>query len=520
MKKIFLAIALLAALSMGAAQTLVYGISGFPSSLDSADSTDGNSLTVSGQITEQLIGFEAGSTDLRPLLATSWESNDSADVWTISLREGVTFHDGSVFDADAVKFNFDRWLDLEHPHSYRDAGKTFVPVGWVFGGTYGEGAIASVEVVDDMTVRFNMAAPAPFFPAQLASSYFQLDSPQAVMEFGADYGTPGVGSVGTGPFTFVEWSEGERVLLSRNDNYWGGPAGVAEVVIRGIQEPTSRLAELQAGTLDIAVLLNPDDQATIEADPNLATAIADGELNVGYLAMHQANEPFDDVRVRRAVAHAIDRQAIVDAFYPAGVVAETHMPGAFFGQGEGWPYEYNPELARALLTEAGYSDGFDTELWFMPVSRPYFPTPQPIAEVFGSYLADVGIRAELLTEDWTTYLSDYQTGKFPMYMLGWNGDYADPDNFLTTFFGPSAVDALGWDSPEVRDILLQARQVPGMETRASLYAQANDMVADQAPSIPMANNATLNAYRSVVQGYVMSPLGYSSVNLHVVTKTE
>jgi ABC-type transport system substrate-binding protein len=154
----------------------------------------------------------------------------------------------------------------------------------------------------------------------------------------------------------------------------------------------------------------------------------------------------------------------------------------------------------------------------MPVSRPYYPAPQPIAEVMATYLADVGIQVELLTEDWTTYLADYQTGKFPMYMLGWNADYADPDNFLNTFFGPSAVNDLGWDAPEVREALNAARQTADQAERDRLYAFVIDAVAGQAASIPMAHNRTLNATRSNIEGFVMSPLGYSSVSLVGVTK--
>ena len=521
MKRVMLALSALLVLGLASAQTLVYGISGFPSSLDSVNSQDGNSLVVSNQITETLVGFAPGATDLIPRLATSWETNEDGSQWTLQLREGVEFHDGTPFNAEAVKFNFDRWNLLDHEYSHRDAGKTFVPWGWVFGGPRSEGGILDeVVVVDDHTVQFNMAQPTPFLPALLAAVYFQIDSPQAVMEAGADYGTPGVGSVGTGPFVFEEWNEGELVRLSANEDYWDGAPELDEVVFRGITEPTARLAELQSGAIDIAVTLSSDDLAAVENDPNLETAIAEAELNVGYLAFHQDNSPMDDVRVRKAIAHAIDRQAIVDAFYEGlGVVADDHVPPTMFGHGEPWPYEYDPERARELLAEAGYPDGFDTELWYMPVSRPYYPAPQPIAETMASYLADVGINAELMTEDWTTYLADYAEGEFPMYMLGWNADYADPDNFLNTFFGEgSAPNQLGWENQEVFDALEQARQVADQDERADLYAQVVDTVAEEAASIPVAHNRSLSAVRTNIEGWVPSPLGYSSVPLHTVTK--
>ncbi|MFN2322373.1 MAG: ABC transporter substrate-binding protein [Trueperaceae bacterium] len=520
MNRTLLALILVASLGLAAAQTLVYGVSGQPSSLDSVDSQDGNSLVVSNQITETLVGFAEGTTDLIPRLATEWSPNDDGSVWTFELREGVAFHDGTAFDAEAVKFNFDRWNLSDHPYSFRDQGKNYVPWGWVFGGPLGDGSILDeVVAVDDNTVEIRLNQSAPFLPAMLAAVYFQFDSPAAVMAHGADYGTPGVGSVGTGPFAFVSWTEGQQVVVTANADYWGGAPMVDEVVFRAITEGTARLAELQAGSIDIAVLLASDDLATVQNDANLNTAIGDAELNVGYLAIHQDYAPFDDVRVRQAVAHAIDRDAIAAAFYSGlGVVAEYHMPPSFAGDYMAWPYEYDPERARELLAEAGYPDGFDTQLWYMPVSRPYFPAPQPIAETFASYLADVGIRAELLTEDWTTYLVDYRTGQFPMYMQGWNADYADPDNFLNTFFGTGSDGRLGWDAPDVVAALTAARQTSDPAERERLYAEVIAAVADQAVSIPMVHNITLNATRSNIGGFVMSPLGYSSVSLDTVTK--
>lgn len=522
MTKIPLALAILLLLSVAHAQTLSYGISAEPSSLDSVDSTDGESLVVSGQITEQLVFFEPGTTDLAPGLATAWSTNEDGSVWVLELREGVEFHDGTPFDADAVKFNFDRWNDPEHPQAFRDEGKTYVPWTWTFGGPSGQGSILDeVVVLDEHTVEFRMSQPTPFLPSLLAAVAFQIDSPDAVREAGADYGTPGIGSVGTGPFEFVEWREGEHVRLARNDEYWGGPAQLDGVVFRSITEPIARLAEIQAGTIDLAVMLSSDDLEAVENDPNLRAVTAEAELNVGYVSIHQDNEPLGDVRVRRAIAHAIDREAIVEAFYHGlGVVAQDHLPPTVFGHGQAWPYDYDPERARELLAEAGYPDGFATELWYMPVSRPYFPAPQPIAETIASFLADVGIQAELMTEDWTNYLENYKTGAYPLYMIGWNADYADPDNFLTTFFGPSAPEDLAWDSSETREALERARQIADLDERARLYQQVVDTVAEEAVSIPMAHNRSLSAVRTNVEGWVASPLGYQSVSLHGVTKSE
>lgn len=510
---------LLLAFAVGAAsvqaQTLVYGQSGLPVTLDSAVAQDGNSLRVAYQITETLVAFEPGTANLAPGLAESWEANESSTVWTFHLRKGVRFHDGTPFDAQAVRFNFERWNDPDHP--YRGEGKSFAGFEYVFGGFKGNNVLKEIEVVDDYTVRFHLTDSVGFFPAMVAAIYLQIDSPTAVMKDPDRYGTPEVGTVGTGPFKFDRWVIGDRVILKRNDDYWGERARVDTLVFRGIPEPASRLAELKAGAIHIAINLSPEDYPLVQKDPNLVPVLQDG-LNIGYLAFHQSHEPLDDPRVRQAIALAIDKKAIVEAFYAGlGTPADQFVPPAMWGRSERvTDYPYDPQRARQLLAEAGYPNGFETELWYMPVSRPYFPAPQPIAEAIASYLAEVGIRARLMTEDWGTYLSDYLRGKFPLYMLGWSPDYPDPDNYLFTFFGPRAPDSLGWDRPEVRDLLRRARTSPSSEERKELYAQVQEAVHDQIPSIPFAHNNPLHATQKGVKGWVPSPLG-SSESLNLVS---
>ena len=523
MKKLLLAVLALSLFGLTSAQTLTYARSGLPVTLDSSDSTDGNSLTVSYQIVENLVQYELGSTELAPGLATEWSANEDSTQWTFNLREGVAFHDGTPFNAEAVKFNLDRWNDPASEYHFADGGKTYTAWGWVFGGPVGEGVLESVEVVDEYTVQLNMTGPVGLVPSMVAASYFGLDSPTAVMEAGAAYGTPGVGAVGTGPFTFAEWVEGERVTLEANADYWNGAPGIATLIFRGISDPTARLAELQAGSVDIAVDLGPDDLSVVEDDPNLVR-VPGPSLNIGYLALHQANTPLEDVRVRQAIAHAIDWEAIVDAFYgELGEVATQHIPRAFdwarAGDDSVAGYEYDPERAQELLAEAGFADGFESELWYMPVSRPYFPNPEPIAAAMATYLADIGINVELATEDWGVYLDNYDTGKYPMYMLGWSPDYGDPDNYLYTFFGPSALDSLGWDDPAVIDLLNQAREVTGQDARGDLYSQVNQAVYDQVAQLPVAHNSVLYAANTRVQNWTPSPLG-STEQLFLITVEE
>ncbi len=518
MKRILLALALLAALGLGSAQVLVVGQSGLPVTLDTGQ--DGNSLTPAMQVVERLVGFAQGSAQIEPLLATSWEPNDDSSVWTFHLREGVSFSDGTPFDAEAVKFNFDRWNHLDNEYNFVEEGKTFTSFTYVFGGYYGEDGyeIESVDVVDANTVKFTLTGSFGFFPQQLASSYFGLHSPAAVAAHGVEYGTPSGPIVGTGPFILKEWIDGDRVTLDRNDNYWGQVAGVEQIVFRGIESPTARLAELEAGSVDIALNLSPESYSVVANSADFRPVSADSDLVLGYLGMHQANKPFDDLRVRQAFALAIDKAAIIEAFYGelAGVANEFIPPG-LFGRLDNPPYPYDPERAKELLAEAGFPDGFDTEFWYMPVSRPYYPAPKDVAEAIVSYLGDVGIRAELKTEDWGIYLADYLEGKFPMYMLGWSADFADPDNFISSFFNSANAVGFGWDNPAFFQLVKDAQQAGSLVERELLYQQIEQTLYDDLPALPFVNPRTLNAVRNNVQGFYPNALG-STVPLNTVTK--
>ena len=518
MRKYLAAATLLATFGFGAAQTLIVGQSGLPVTLDTGQ--DGNSLGPAMQVVERLVGFAQGQATIEPLLATSWEANDDASVWTFHLRDGVSFTDGTPFDAEAVKFNFDRWNLRDHEFNFTDEGKDFTSFTYVFGGYHGDSGyeIESVEVVDDLTVQFNLTGSYGFFPQQVASSYFGLHSPAAVAEHGIAYGTPSGPIVGTGPFTLTEWIDGDRVVMSRNDEYWGGPAGVEEIIFRGIESPTTRLAELEAGSIDIAVNLSPENYDVVANSSEFRPVSAESDLALGYIGMHAGNEPFDDVRVRQALAYAIDKEAIVDAFYgDLGVVANEFVPRGLFGRLENDPYPYDPERARELLAEAGYPDGFDTEFWYMPVSRPYYPAPRDIAEAAASMLAEVGINAELMTEDWGIYLEDYLEGKFPIYMLGWSADFADPDNFISSFFNAANAVGFGYDNPELFQLITDAQQAGTLEEREILYQLISQTLHDELPSMPLVNPSTLNGVRNNIEGFFPNPLG-STVPLNTVTK--
>ncbi len=505
------------------ANFLVYGNPGEPDSLDAFQTTSGQALTVAEQIEETLIA--RGTTgDLEPLLAESWEANGDSTEWTFKLRQGVKFHDGTDFNADAVVFNFERAGNPNSEFGFREQGLVYPIIADLFGGDMGDpaSALQSVEAVDENTVRFVMSRPFPLLPELLSATYFSLSSPEAVRAAGATYGTAAGGVVGTGAFKLEAWNAGENIILTRNEDYWGDKAKMPGAVVRFIADAPARFAELQAGAIDFTLGLAPDVRETIQSDANLTEPQVD-PFNVAYIAINTSDKPFDDVRVRQAIAHAINKQEILDAFYGGvGEVANTFLPEAMqeYRPTDAPTYEYDPEKAKALLAEAGFPNGFDTmtlsdgtqtalEFWYMPVSRPYYSTPKPVAEAFAAQLADVGIQVELKTEDWGVYLDNVDAAKkHGMWMLGWTGDYNDPNNFLYTFFGPTGQEQQGYSNPRIIELLDQARGATSQEEAVRIFQEAQTLIAQEVPRIPVVHAPPVYAAKKALQGWEPSPFGH------------
>lgn len=498
----------------GSAEALVYGSGGEPINLEPGNITDGNSIIVQQQIYNRLIDFVPSTTELEPGLATDWNVSEDGLTWTFKLREGIKFHDGTNFNADAVAFNVRRWWDPQFEFGYRDAGKLYEIWEYLFGGFKGSdnSVLADVSVVDDTTIEFILNQPFAAFPAALASGYFGIASPTAIEESGPDYGTPSGSAVGTGPFVFQEWRSGDRITLEKNSNYWKDELPkVNQLVMSFVSDPAARLAQLRAGSLDFTVDLTPDQLPEIENAPDL-DAVFRPSFNVGYLALNPSYEPLSDPRVRSAIAKAIDKSAIVDAFWGELGITDGHFtPPSMedFQSADVGDYEYNPDAAQQLLQDAGYADGFDLELWYMPVSRPYFPNPKPIAEAFAAELSTIGINVTLQTKDWGAYLEDRnQPPGFQAFMLGWTGDYGDPDNFLYAHFGPGATaDLGGWSNDTIFKLLDDARAEGDPDTRAAMYAEVDKLLFDAALRIPIVHSQPLLAKRSNISGWTPSPLG-------------
>ncbi|PYE49879.1 ABC transporter substrate-binding protein [Deinococcus yavapaiensis] len=520
MKKAFLT-ALLATAMLGSASaaTLVYGSGGEPVNLEGGNVTDGNSTIVHRQIYDYIVGFKTGSANLAPGLATSWKPNADLTQWTFNLRRNVKFHDGTTVNADAILFNFNRWWDPKDQYGYRDQGRTFESFGEQFGGFKGDknSLVKSAEKVNDYTIRFTLTQPVPAFPNLLAQGYFGIASPKAIREQGAKYGTPAGVAVGSGPFAFESWRTGDRIVLSANKNYWGAKPKVDELVFRFIKDPSARLNELKAGTIDFTVDLAPDTYASVKADKNLR-AVLKPSFNVGFLSLNTRNQYLKNDKVREAISMAINKKAIVQAFWNGlGTSNASFLPDTL-----GWAnsksvpadYKFDPAGAKKMLADAGYPNGFTLDLWYMPVSRPYFPTPKPIAEAMAADLSAIGIKVNLKTKDWAQYLADRNKDPgFDMYMIGWTGDYGDPDNFYSAYYGSAnaAADS-GFNPTNISQLMDKARSATSQADKAKLYAQVHELTYEANVRLPIVHSRPLAAARTYVKGWVPSPLGSEPFN--------
>ena len=378
-------------------------------------------------------------------------------------------------------------------------------------GAKPKGILKSIAQIDDYTVKFTFYDyPAPLL-SQLATPMLSISSPTAIKKWGEDYMYH---PVGTGAYIFKEWIPDDKITLEANPNYWGEAPKISELVYRVIIEPTARLLELRAATVDFVYNLNIDDIPTADADPNLATYKV-APLTIGYLCFNQdwvnpdGVKIFKDVRVRQAIGHAINKDAIVEALYPGtGIKAKNFMPPALWGYNDDFSdYDYSPERAKELLAEAGYPSGFKTNMWVMPVSRGYYPDPPKVAEAMQADLKAVGIDAEIVTYDWATYLEKTSAGEHAMCMLGWHPDFPDPDNYLFTFFsGGDSQWAEGPPDQAVYQALLAARTEIDPAVREGLYYQANALIHGVVPGIPVVHNGAVFASLQGLEGFKATPL--------------
>lgn len=377
--------------------------------------------------------------------------------------------------------------------------------------TYG-GELKSIEAVDEFTVKFTLCKPDPAFLSKIALASFGIQPKEWLTATGGG----GTGSellthpVGTGAYMLTQWQKGQEVDLSAYNDYWGTKALTQTAVLRWGTESAQRLQELQAGTVDAIDNVGPADFATIQADPNLQI-LDRPPMNTLYIGMNNTASPFDKLEVRQAIAMGIDRSRIVSNFYPAGSeVADYFTPCLItYGcVGDKW-YDFDPVAAKALLTQAGFADGFEVELAYRDVIRPYVSQINQVAQdIQAQLLANLNIKVTLNVMESGTFLEAAQKGELKgLFLLGWTADYPEITNFLDVFFGAGQDKSLGDPWPDIVDALTQAGTLVDPAAREPLYVTANNAIKTHIPMVPVAHGVSAVAYKVAAQGANVSALG-------------
>ncbi|SFE06223.1 peptide/nickel transport system substrate-binding protein [Blastococcus tunisiensis] len=521
--------------------TLVFGAAGDPAMFDPAFASDGETFRVARQIHEGLLTNEPGTTELVPALAEDWEVSEDGLEYTFNLREDVQFHDGTAFDAEAVCFNFDRWHNFTGLAQSPSASYYYQAVFGGFADSDNPGIYEGCEATDENTAVITFNQVTSKIPAALSLPAFSIQSPTALQEYDADNLSGSEDAItyteyalehptGTGPFKFDSWDRGNgEVTIVRNEDYWGEPALLDEIIFRTIPDGNTRRQELQAGTIDGYDFVSPADYDTLEGEG--AQVLVRDPFNILYLGINGGNVPgtsanpaLQDIRVRQALAHAIDRETIVNSLLPEGAeVATNFMPPTV----DGWAddvqtYEYDPERARQLLEEAG---ALGTTLRFYyptDVSRPYLPDPAAMYQVISEDLQEAGFTIEPTALQWNPdYLQAVQSGQADIHLLGWTGDYNDAYNFIGTFFAEdqnnqASAEFGAFSAPEIFEALAEADAAPDPADRTELYQEANRLIKEFLPAVPISHSPPALVVAENVQGLEPSPLtaeDFSSVYL-------
>lgn len=521
MKGIVQAIAVAAGLALAgtapaAAKTLVYCSEGNPDSLNPQIATTSTGYDAVLPIYNNLVEFKRGTTEIAPALAQSWSVSEDGLVYTFALRRGVKFHATADFtptrdlNADDVLFSFERQWRKEHPfHAVSGADYSlFIDMGM-------PALLKAVEKLDDHTVRVVLDKPEAPFLANLAMPFMAILSAEYADAL-LKRGTPerlDEAPVGTGPFQLIAYQKDVAIRYRAFDAHWAGRPRIDTLAFAITLNAAVRYNKLSAGECHVIASPSPSDLPKIKADPALVLLQQEG-LNVSYLALNSRRPPFDDPRVRRAFNMAIDKQTIVDAvFQGGGQAAKNPIPPAMWSYDRDIEdYPYDPAAARRLLAEAGYPDGLEIDLWYMPVTRPYMPNAKRVAEMMQSDLERIGVRTTLTTAEWKAYRQALSEGKHQAGILGWTGDNGDPDNFLHALLSCTAARSGGgnmakWCHAGFDALIETAKRTSAVEERARLYRQAQRVFKAEAPWMPIAHSIVFTALRREVKGYRMDPFG-------------
>ena len=455
-------------------------------------------------IFDRLVDVEVdadGNSKIVPSLAENWDISDDGLEYTFHLRQGVKFHNGNDFTAEDVAYTFHRMLTVEGGVNTEFIDQIKGADELLAGET---DTLEGVEVVDDYTIKVTLKEPFAGFLASISSPGVSIYDSEATEAAGEQFGMDPAVTVGTGPFEFSSWSFNNQLVLTRNEDYWKGASKLPGVVIKIIPDTETQSMMFESGELDILDLDYAADSVDRFTETYPDQIVQGPRVGIVYFTMNFNKEPFQDVRVRKAVQMSIDRQAILDALYGGrGQVEQGIFPHGLIGfNPDQEEIKYDPEAAKALLAEAGYADGFDMEI---AADSSASDTMTMALEIVSDQLAEVGIRAEIKNYDESTWLETRKSGELGSFMSTWSADYNDPDNFIYTFFGneeKTKIRSINYPDTEVMNRVAKARTIVNEDERLAEYkALEEKIVHEDAAWVPMFSRLHLFAVSKRVEGF-------------------
>lgn len=482
--------------------TLIYGRGEDSKTLDPINAETGETVKVLLNLYDTLVAFADETMDIEPSLATSWETSEDGLTWTFHLREGVRFHDDTPVDAEAVIFSLDRLRQDNNPH-VSDPARPYKPNFSV---------ITELTAADPLTVVFKLREPSAVFLNNLAMFPAGIVSPTAVKKLGKGFST---NPAGTGPFRFERWIRGQQLVLAANDDHWRGRPHFDRVVFVPVAESATRIQQLVRGEIHMADNLPPAALDELAKNPGI-TVPEEISMNVAYLTMQTEKPPLDDVRVRQAIAMALDKQALIRVGYAGHAEAAVNLlPKTMWGHNDEikdrpFDVEASRKLLRAAADEKGLQLPLTLSLSVMSEPRPYMEQPLQIAAFVKDSLAAAGINLTIEPKPSDMHFARMMRGDFQIGLTGWTTDNGDPDNFLYSLLDLDNISDSGnnmsrYRNEKVHELLLAGQRELDPDKRLPLYLRAQELIFADVPIVPLVSTKQRAAHTSRIKDYRLHP---------------
>ncbi|MFT2091353.1 ABC transporter substrate-binding protein [Paraglaciecola sp. 2405UD69-4] len=507
------------------ADGIVYCSEGSPAGFNPQLDTFGTTVDASShQLYDRLIDFDQTTGEIVPALATSWLISPDGKTYTFQLRKKVAFHQiesftpSRYFNADDVLFSINRWRLKSHPYHQ------------VSGGRYPytdslnlNKLIKSVKRLNGYRVEITLQKRESSFLANLATDFAIILSAEYANTLTSRNQQQLIDTkpVGTGPYKLSEFRQDQYIRYVKHPEYWRTDKLTDKLIFDITPSSSLRLAKLITGECDAIALPAHSELEVVKQQDNLVLDEEPGQ-NIGFWAFNTTKPPFNNPEVRRALSMAIDRNALLEAIYFDSAIAAKNIvpPTSWAFQADVRKVNFNPITAKKILRDNGIEDGFSMTIWAMPVKRSYNPNAMKMAELIKGYLQEVGVQVNIVSYKWSIFREKLTQGLHDSVLIGWSADNGDPDNFYRPLLSCAAIESgtnrAMWCSKEYDQLINEALDYSDIEERAYFYGQANELLAEQLPLLPIAHASRYQAHRKELKGLVINP--YGGIRFAGVTK--